>query len=424
MMYKTLDEEITNHVEFVAQQTIFQNYIEEREWEEVEHTDVSLNPVFIAIYDTNFKLVENSPNLVQNRLDWNPNKSELQPYYILVNQVKLLVSQAKLLHNGSVVGYVVIGVSTKHNDVVVDYIEIVLLVIFPLVVIVIFLLARLIASKAIQPVFNVIETAQSISENNLNQRISLPSNKDELYQLTKTINSLLDRLEFQIVRAKQFSSDASHELRTPLSIIKGNLELLNRKERSIEEYQEKVNYTLVQVDRLYNLVEQFLLLSRVENNSIQLQDSTFNIQSEIELCLKRFDFLRMEKKIDLQIIQIDTCFLTNKKEFLEIILDNIISNSIKFSPMNGKIEISGKIIDNEYVISVKDFGIGIKEKDIELIKNRFFRIQDDIQISANGYGLGLDIASKLAKLSKSEVIIKSQYQKGTEVLLRISTKLD
>ena len=254
-MEETLEEEINSHVDYILHEPVLKNFVQPREWEEVEHTDISLNPVFIAIYDKNFKLVENSPNLVQNKLEWHPKQGENTTFYASYDSIKLLLSQSKLIHHGEIVGYIVVGVSTKHNQLALEYLQTALLIIFPISVIIIFLLARFIASKSIKPVFNVIETAQAITENNLTERINLPENKDELYQLSLTINSLLDRLEFQIIKAKQFSADASHELRTPLAIIKGTLEILIRRERSKEEYNEKINYTLKQVDRLYNLVE-------------------------------------------------------------------------------------------------------------------------------------------------------------------------
>ena len=249
-MYETLEEEINSHVDYVLHEPTLKNFVQPREWEEVEHTDLSLNPVFIAIYDINFKLVENSPNLVQNKLEWNKNQAEQTPFYANYNSIQMLLSQAKLVHHGEVVGYLVVGISTKHNQLALDYLQKALLLIFPISLIIIFLLARFIASQSIEPVFNVIYTAQAISENNLSERIILPKNKDELYQLSTTINSLLDRLEFQIIKAKQFSSDASHELRTPLAVIKGTLEILIRRERTTEEYNEKINYTLKQVNRL------------------------------------------------------------------------------------------------------------------------------------------------------------------------------
>lgn len=421
-MYETLEEEINSHVDYVLHEPTLKNFVQPREWEEVEHTDLSLNPVFIAIYDINFKLVENSPNLVQNKLEWNKNQAEQTPFYANYNSIQMLLSQAKLVHHGEVVGYLVVGISTKHNQLALDYLQKALLLIFPISLIIIFLLARFIAAKSIEPLFNVIHTAQSISENNLSERIILPRNKDELYQLSTTINSLLDRLEFQIIKAKQFSSDASHELRTPLAVIKGTLEILIRRERTTEEYNEKINYTLKQVNRLYNLVEQFLLLSRVENNSLQLTSSDFDIKNEVLSSIDRFQILLDEKQIEVNTTELSPENLSNYKEFIEIIIDNILSNAIKYVHLKGEITISSVSENNLYHLIFEDNGIGMSEDDLKFVQDRYFRIQDESMLNVSGYGLGLNIATKLAQLTNAKINITSTQGKGTKIVLTFILK--
>ncbi len=418
-MEETLEEEINSHVDYILHEPVLKNFVQPREWEEVEHTDISLNPVFIAIYDKNFKLVENSPNLVQNKLEWHPKQGENTTFYASYDSIKLLLSQSKLIHHGEVVGYIVVGVSTKHNQLALEYLQTALLIIFPISVVIIFLLARFIASKSIKPVFNVIETAQSITENNLTERINLPENKDELYQLSLTINSLLDRLEFQIIKAKQFSADASHELRTPLAIIKGTLEILIRRERSKEEYNEKINYTLKQVDRLYNLVEQFLLISRVENNSLDLKKSVYNIKNQVENSIERFQLLLNEKQISVETAQLQSQTIENYQEFTDIIIDNIISNALKYAHLNGEIKIYSVTEKNVYHLIIEDNGIGMNDEDLKFIQDRYFRIQNESTLHISGSGLGLNIATKLAKLSDATIEIESQQGKGTKVILTL-----
>ena len=357
--------------------------------------------------------------MVQNKLEWHPKQGENTTFYASYDSIKLLLSQSKLIHHGEVVGYIVVGVSTKHNQLALEYLQTALLIIFPISVIIIFLLARFIASKSIKPVFNVIETAQAITENNLTERINLPENKDELYQLSLTINSLLDRLEFQIIKAKQFSADASHELRTPLAIIKGTLEILIRRERSKEEYNEKINYTLKQVDRLYNLVEQFLLISRVENNSLDLKKSIYNIKDQVENSIERFQLLLNEKQISVETAQLQSQIIENYQEFTDIIIDNIISNALKYAHLNGEIKIYSVTEKNVYHLIIEDNGIGMNDEDLKFIQDRYFRIQNESTLHISGSGLGLNIATKLAKLSDATIEIESEQGKGTKVILTL-----
>ena len=188
----------------------------------------------------------------------------------------------------------------------------------------------------------------------------------------------MDRLEYQIIKAKQFSADASHELRTPLTIIKGTLGILIRRKRTQEEYQDKINYTLKQIDRLDALVEQFLLLSRVENNSLQLKKTNFDLKAEVLHTLERFDLLLHEKQITTKINQLHSFTTENYREFIEIILDNILSNAIKYTSPKGQITLSSKQEENTYILSIKDNGIGMKSEDVLRIENRHFR-SDDVE---------------------------------------------
>ena len=107
---------------------------------------------------------------------------------------------------------------------------------------------------------SLIRTASGINDSNINTRLPLPENEDELYQLAKTINELLGRIETSIQQQKQFTADASHEIRTPLAAIRGTLEILLRKKREPEQYEEKIKEVIGQTDRLNQLLDQLLQL--------------------------------------------------------------------------------------------------------------------------------------------------------------------
>ncbi|MBK7562085.1 MAG: HAMP domain-containing protein [Chitinophagaceae bacterium] len=125
-----------------------------------------------------------------------------------------------------------------------------------MLVIVLYIVIYFAASKAIAPVYQLIRAASGINDSNINTRLPLPPNQDELYQLAKTINELLNRIETSIQQQKQFTADASHEIRTPLSAIRGTLEVLLRKKRDPEQYEEKIKDVIGQTERLNQLLDQ------------------------------------------------------------------------------------------------------------------------------------------------------------------------
>lgn len=412
-----LKEEIQHHVNYVKNQPVFTRYIEEGEWNEIEHADLELNPVFISIYNKDFQLVEQSPNLKEHHLKWQSEQPEFSIFSAPFNEYDLLISQAALVHNDTTVGYIVIGVSTKNQQMVLTYLQLALLLIFPLSVGIIFITARFIAAKSIAPVFNIISTARTITENHLSQRIELPSHEDELHTLTVTINSLLDRLEFQVHKARQFSADASHELRTPLSIIKGTLEILIRKKRTVEEYENKISYTLKQTDRLRQLVEQFLLLARIENHPMEIKKSMLHPEWLIRQSVERYQLFLQEKQIQLIEHYESVPTIYRCQEYLEIIMDNVLSNAIKFVQPHGIIHIGLQKEKNQLIITITDNGIGISAEELHYITHRYYRAENVKTNNIKGSGLGLHIAYQLAQLDGNTLEINSIYGKGTEVRL-------
>ncbi|MHC5202770.1 sensor histidine kinase [Myroides sp. LJL119] len=419
-MYKILEEEVVHMSNFIDQQDKFTYYVHPREWEEIEHTDVALNPVFITIYDSNFKLVENSPNMVQNRLVWDRKQKPMTPYLSQINSIEILNMQSVLYHKGKVVGYMVVGASTKHNQLAMEYLKSALVVLFPFSVIFIFIVARLIASTSTKPVSSIISTTKQISKDNLSLRVPLPENQDELYQLCISINSLVDRLEGQILQAKQFSSDASHELRTPLAVIKGSLEILMRKPRSIQEYQTKIQYVLNQTQRLERLVEQFLLISRVENNSLELQSSSFELKHEILKAKERFQVFLDEKNIQVDIKNISQEHICNYQDLFAIILDNLFSNAIKYSKNDSLISIELLYKGPLMLLCFSDSGIGMSPEQLKWAQQRFYRAHKENWVAdSSGSGLGLHIVTQLAIMCGFKLEIYSQKQVGTQIYLQL-----
>lgn len=413
-----LTDEIEHHTEYVKNQQPFQQFIETNEWGEKEHMDLEVNPVFITIFSKDFKVVEHSPNLRQHNLRWQKNIFSNQFYESKIDDYSIISVQSELINNNEIVGYIVIGMTTKNTQFVLEYLRIALLILFPVSVIIIFFVSRLIAARSIRSVLNIISQTQQISENKLNTRLPLPFYQDEIYQLTLSVNGLLDRVENRIKTETQFSADASHELRTPLSIIKGTLEVLIRKERNQEEYKEKILYGLKQLDRLNDLVEQLLFLSRIENESIQPSYQNFALEMAVLDSIERYSSLIKQKEIHLD-YNFSTSFPINSEpEFLSIILDNIISNAIKYVGQKGRITIVLRKTKSTIYCEIIDYGLGMNEADLNYIQQRYFRSSEVLNNNIQGTGLGLNIAYKLAKIGRIDLSIYSVKHQGTTVVLK------
>lgn len=429
-------------VYFIVQQTVYQNidndlsfeankhtkeifqpenrikFINKDEWEESEHNEVQVNPVFLQLTDKSGQVMDKSPNLKEDQLIFK-NQSKYGDHFNtklkqrLIRQVQIPIKQ-----NGKFYGYIVAAMSLDGSLMVLENLRNTLLFLYPLVLIGLFFISSFLAGRSISPVVMITNTANRITKNNLNERIELPQNEDELYDLSNSINSLLGRLENALEREKQFTSDASHELRTPLSVIKGTLEVLIRKERTEEEYREKINYSLTELDRMANMIDQLLILARFDSNSELRTSATSTVIDVINQIIIQRTPAILDKNIELSINVNEGEDALLNAFYAHLILDNILSNAIKYSHPNGLIEIS-ITANSDYVnCKIKDFGIGIKEADIQNLYTPFFRSDALNHKEIKGAGLGLSIVQKAAAICHAELQIQSAFGKGTEVEIK------
>ncbi len=300
---------------------------------------------------------------------------------------------------------------------IVEILKETLLISFPIILIVLFLIARFFAGRSIKPVSTIIETSSKITKDNLQTRIPLPYNKDELYRLSENINHLLDRIENTIEREKQFTSDASHELRTPLAVIKGTMEVLIRKPRSQEEYESKINFCISEVNRLNHMVDQLLLLARFENQKQNIKKESIYLNAIILDSLTRFSNKIDSKKIKVKTLFTQDYYLLSDNYLVSIIISNLISNAIKYTNNNGEVSISLVIQKNTIDFIIKDNGVGISPNDLDKIFSSFYRSDVSNHPEIKGTGLGLSIVKRLCDLLKIDISVKSTLDIGTEVKL-------
>ena len=263
--------EVAKHIREIEVKENCVLLIREKQWKKIQFNKVEISPAFIQFVDELGALVDKSPNLKQKKLNYYPEAINNVLFDGKLENTSVRQIQVPLYQNTKIIGYMIIAMSLEDSAMVLNNLFVILMVAYPLILLVLFLIARFIAGRSIKPISAIIQTSNIITKDNLKSRIPLPINKDELHLLSKTINNLLDRIENAIEREKQFTSDASHELRTPLAVIKGTLEVLVRKPRNQEEYKEKIDFCINEVNRLNHLVDELLLLARFENQKQSLK---------------------------------------------------------------------------------------------------------------------------------------------------------
>ena len=385
------------------------------QWRARDNNRVNVNPVFVQFFDNNNKLIDKSPNLKGFQLQLHKSSRDNQFVDTFLNGKAIRQIQIPLLDKGKKVGYLFVAMSLDEALLILNNLLNTLFVTFPLILILLFFIARLIAGRSIKPVTLITETARRITKDNLKDRIILPQNKDELFVLSRTINDLLDRIEKAVEREKQFTSDASHELRTPLTVLKGTLEVLIRKPRTQTEYEEKINYSISEVNRLNNLVDQLLLLARFENQKQSLRIEKIYLNAIILDVLTLYSNEINEKQMEI-LHNFSTDYFINSDHYLvATIISNVVSNAIKYSKQNGKISIHISTKDSKTICSIADNGIGIAKEDLDKIVNPFYRSNPTQNPDIKGSGLGLSIVERITQLLGVEFKIESEVNIGTQV---------
>jgi signal transduction histidine kinase len=420
-VYSHINEDIKSEVaKHLSEIKIKGNHIglnHDQEWLEREHNAVAVNPVFVQFYDKSGNLAEKSPNLKIHRLIFNPKVVDYDFYDTQLVTKSIRQIQVPIFQNSVKKGYLLVAMSLEDAKMVLNNLSEILIISYPLILLLLFIIARLIAGRSIKPISSIIETSNRITKDNLKSRIPLPQNQDELYTLSQTINNLLDRVENTIEREKQFTSYASHELRTPLTIIKGTLEVLIRKPRNQEEYHEKINFCVNEVNRLNHLVDQLLLLARFENQKKSIKIEKTYLNAIILDTISQYSSIIKSKNIQITNNFAKDFYVKSDSYLLSIIINNVISNALKYS--NEKEQISISISENKGVIecSISDFGIGISSEDLRKIFDQFYRSKSIEYSEIKGTGLGLSIVKKLCEILSIEIKIISKENVGTTVFL-------
>lgn len=216
-----------------------------------------------------------------------------------------------------------------------------------------------------------------------------------------------------------FVSNVSHELRTPLTSVKSYLEALDDGALSEPVAPDFVKVSLNETNRMMRMVTDLLSLSRIDNETSQLDIELTNFTAFITFILNRFDKIKSQLQEDTKKyelireypitpiwVEIDTDKMTQ-------VIDNILNNAIKYSPDGGKIKVGMKTTDAQLIISISDEGLGIPKKDLPRIFDRFYRVDKARSRAQGGTGLGLAIAKEIVKQHKGFIWAKSEYGKGS-----------
>jgi signal transduction histidine kinase len=285
------------------------------------------------------------------------------------------------------------------------------------------------AGRALRPVRAITRTAQSISENDLNQRLNLKT-RDELGDLARTFDGMLDRLQAAFDRQRRFTADASHELRTPLSILTLESERTLTGKRSPEEYRHALEIVRSETGFMAQLVEEMLTLARMDSGQARLKREALDL-SEVALdAIERFLPMAERKATLLRAGELPELHLSGDRAALGQMVGNLIENALKYAAGPGqwvRVETgSGLEAGAPYAwLRVSDSGPGIPAAALPHLFERFYRADETRSRNPDeggeipGSGLGLSIVQRIAELHGGGVRVWNQDGGGAVFEVRL-----
>lgn len=277
----------------------------------------------------------------------------------------------------------------------------------------------LLAWQLLKPLQSMADTIRRIKHKGFHERMQVNNNEDELSTLMKMFNKMMDQVERSLKEQTQFVEDASHELRTPVAIIEGHLLLLQRwgkKDSGILD--ESLRASVQELLRLKGLVEDLLTLTRVDGNA-EPGTEVCSPEQAIPRMIKNAAVIYPSCIIDTELNGLANVVIRMPEQHLEQLLLILLDNAVKYSAGNAVIRIRGSA-DNECAkLQISDSGIGIPDKDLPYVMDRFYRVDKARSREQGGHGLGLAIAKRLADQYDGTLAIESREHEGTTVALTL-----
>ncbi|MCG7406664.1 HAMP domain-containing histidine kinase [Paenibacillus sp. ACRRX] len=269
--------------------------------------------------------------------------------------------------------------------------------------------------RALRPLSELNEAVKGIHELNLEQRIPVPSSKDELGSLSVSFNRMLDRLDRSFARQRRFAADAAHELKTPLTTIKTSIQVLQLDQYpTMEDYKLNAEVTQQSTDRLIQVVDNLLELALEDSTTY---DDLIGIYDMFKRIRRELQPLADQHQVSIGIHKC-TCQLNGNYAMLYSAIFNLVANAVKYNKPGGKVELLTSTEHEYLTLTVSDQGVGIPEHEIDLIFEPFYRVDKSRSRAIAGTGLGLALVKSI--ITKHHGTIKVQSIEGIGTTMQVT----
>lgn len=277
-----------------------------------------------------------------------------------------------------------------------------------------------ITGKMLRPLYRLTDSIRIIDEKHLHKRLEEVESTEEIGQLTRSFNSMMDRLEESFLMQKRFAANAAHELKTPLAVMKTGLQILKiDDEPSLEDYEEVTGGMEQSLDRLVNTVDSLMFLA--DERSIE-ESETNSLCGLLETVVQQLAGKAEEKKISVH-MDCGDLSVNGSHTLLYRMFYNLIENAIKYNKEGGEIFINTGQMDDDVTVQIRDTGMGMEPEDIKYIFDPFYRADKSRSQNIQGSGLGMSIVKLIVERCRGRIHIKSAPGMGTTVEIQLPANI-
>ncbi|MCX5850539.1 MAG: ATP-binding protein [Deltaproteobacteria bacterium] len=383
-------------------------------WVEERSNDPELLNIMVQIFDTRGTHIISSRNIPaiamipRQRLvlvlEGNPHFDTIA-VNVTGRQMSFRTLAMPVIENHRVAYIVQVASPTAGIDTTLNKLKLTLFVLLPITVIFTGFIGVILARTSLRPVDKLISATRHITAENLKSRLPLPESKDEIRRLAETFNELLKRLDQSFTLQRQFFEDFAHELKTPLAVLRGEIEVALKSERTTEEYERILSSNLEEVSTISSIVEDLLLLARFDSRVIDMVFEPVNLEILLGEVIDDIKILASEKNISLSLKVGNDMMVQADRKYLRRLFLILLDNAIKFTGRGGAVSISVNVHACRVAVSVQDTGIGISVDDMPRLFERFYCA--DKSRSHKGFGLGLSIAKSIAEAHGGIIEVES-----------------
>ena len=423
-LLNTIDASLNNHAERIAQAVGHPSATEEASQPGV----LILVPQFVSVLNKDGKVTDQIMDAEGHEVpittaalervikDWKPEYDEVA--LSETEHVRTITWPAR--DEDGELFYVVVGQSLKDVERAQKQLLLLLAVANPIALLLASLGGLWLANKALRPVDRLTRAAERIGRGNLSERVEVPRSHDEIGRLAETFNQMIGRLERAFERERQFTADASHELKTPLAVLRGDIEVTLRRERTPDEYKRVLQSSLEEIARLTKLTEDLLTLARSDANEAVLELADVELDRLASEARAYIAPLAHSAGVALSYQPPDSpVIVEGDHKRLKQLLVNLLDNAIKYTSDGGSAKLSLAVENSSAVIEVADTGRGIPASALPHIFDRFYRQTDPRDTRVTGFGLGLAISKWIVDAHGGSIEAQSTAGAGTSFIIRI-----